>query len=207
MRRIVAVILVVVLVLLVASQLVLPRVAEHSAAGRLTRDGGSAHVSVSAFPAVRLLFGSGDSLKVDARGIELPAGGGGGSFDRLDEFGEVRIRLRDAGAGPLRIRSLRLDRPEGSHAYTATIQARTSPRDVAAFLGTQAGGALGGLLGDLAAGVALPGGAGTRVPLDLRATVVSRDGQREVSAASGAVAGIPAGPLVELVLDALVRRV
>jgi hypothetical protein len=207
MRTIVAVILVVAVVLLVASQLVLPRVAEHNVAGRLTRDGGSAQVSVSAFPALRLLFGHGDSLKVDARGIRLPAGGGGGSFDRLDQFGEVRIRLRDTGTGPLSIKSLRLERPEGSHAYTAAIQARTSPRDVAAFLGSQAGGALGGVLGDLAAGVALPGGAGTKVPLDLRATVVSTDGRREVSAASGAVAGFPAGPLVELVLDALVQRI
>ena len=70
---------------------------------------------------------------------------------------------------------------------TWRIEARTSPRDIASFLGTQAGGALGGLLGDLAAGVALPGGAGTKVPLDLRATVVSTHGRREVSAAMPAL--------------------
>jgi hypothetical protein len=202
MRRIVAVIVALALVLLVASQLVLPPLAEHNAAGRLTRDGGSADVSVSAFPALGLLFGHGDSLRVDGQGLQLPTEGKGG-FNSLDKFGEVHITLRHSSAGPVAIRSLRLDRPQGSDQYEARLSGRTSPRDVAAFLGSRAAGSFGALLGELAAGTAFAGGSAVKVPLELRATV-SGEG---VYAARGTVAGVPAGPLIQLVLDALVRRI
>jgi hypothetical protein len=138
--------------------------------------------------------------------MRLPTDAGRGSLDRLDRFGEVHIRLRDVSAGPLTIDSFRLDRPDGAGAYSTHMAARTTPRDVATFLGSQAGGPLGGLLGELAAGTALPGGSDAQVPLNLSARVRSRDGRRQLSAVSGAVAGIPAGPLVGLILDAVVRR-
>src|SRR4051812_3544160 len=163
MRRMVVVIAAVVLVLLVASQFLLPVVAEHRVGGRLTRDGGSAAVSVSAFPALRLLFGHGDSPRVDGRGLTLPAAGGEGGIERLDKFGEVHVLLRDSDAGPGGIQTLRVDRSEGSDHYEARLSGRTSPRDVAAFLGSRAGGSFGALLGELAAGVALPGGSAARV--------------------------------------------
>src|SRR5712691_6060947 len=145
MRRIVVVIVALVLVLLVASQLVLPRLAEHSAAGQLTRGGGSADVSVSAFPALRLLFGHGDSLRVDGRGLVLPTEGKNG-MEGLNRFSEVHILLRDSRAGPVTIRSFRLDRPQNSHQYEARLSGRTSPGEVAAFLGSRAAGPLGALL-------------------------------------------------------------
>lgn len=206
MRRIAAIIVGAVVVLLVASQLALPPLAERAAADRLTRDGGTAHVSLSALPALRLLFGEGDSLRVDGRGIRLPTEGQKGGLGKLDQFGEVRIRLNDVSAGPLSIRRLRLERPAGSSIYSAQISAETTPRELGAFLGSQAGGGFGAVLGDLAAGIALPGGAGAKLPLDLSARVESRNGQHQVSAVSGAVARVPAGPLLELVLDAVVRR-
>ena len=73
----------------------------------------------------------------------------------------------------------------------------TTPRGVARFLG--------GLVGELAAG-ALPGGGRVPVPVDVAATVRSRNGEREVVSSRGTVAGVPAGPLVGVVLDAVVRR-
>ena len=198
MRRIALVIVAVVALLLVASQLALPPLAERAARGRLTKEGGSADVSIAAFPAPRLLFGHGDSLEVEDSGIRLPEKPTTGSFDRLDKFEEVRIHLRDMDAGPLVVRSFNLDRPPGADAYSTRITARTTPRAVAGFLG--------GGLGELATGLTLGRAGSVEFPLDVRATVTSRDGRREVSAVQGAVAGIPAGPLVELVLDAVVRR-
>jgi hypothetical protein len=202
MRRIATVIAAIVVLLVVVSQLALPPLVERSARNRLTRDGGSAEVSVSALPALRLVFGHGDSLNVDGRGIVLPTEQEGDGFGRLDKFGEVHVLLRDSSAGPVTIRSFRLDRSEGSDQYEARLSGRTSPRDVAAFLGSRAGGSFGALLGELAAGAALPGGSATKVPLELHASV-NGDG---VYGAAGTVAGIPAGPLIELVLNALVRR-
>jgi hypothetical protein len=202
MRRMVVVIAAVVLVLLVASQFLLPVVAEHRVGGRLTRDGGSAQVTVSAFPALRLLFGHGDSLRVDGRGLRLPTEGKNG-LDRLDKFGEVHIQLRDSVAGPVAIRSFQLDRPPESDQYEARLSGRTSPRDVAAFLGSRAAGSFGALLGELAAGTALAGGSAVKVPLQLSASV-NNEG---IYAAGGTVGGVPAGPLIQLVLDALVRRI
>jgi hypothetical protein len=202
MRRIAAVILVLLLVLLVASQLALPPLAEHKVAGRLTRDGGSAEVAVSAFPALRLLFGHGDSLRVDGHGLRLPTEGKNG-LDRLDKFGEVHIQVHDSTAGPVAIRTFRLDRPPDSDHYEARLSGRTTPRDVAAFLGSRAAGPFGALLGELAAGTAFPGGSAAKVPLELTANVNGGG----VYAAGGTVGGVPAGPLIQLVLDALVRRI
>jgi hypothetical protein len=202
MRRIATVIAAIVVLLVVASQLALPPLVERAARNRLTRDGGSAELSVSALPALRLLFGHGDSLHVDGRGITLPTEGGEEGLSGLDKFGEVHVSLRDSSAGPVSIRSFRLERPHGADHYEARLSGRTSPRDVAAFLGSRAGGSLGALLGELAAGAALPGGSATKVPLELRASV-NGDG---VHAAAGTVAGIPAGPLIQLVLDAALRR-
>jgi hypothetical protein len=200
MRRIGLVIGGVVVVLLVASQFVIPAVAERVAASRLTKHGGHAEVSISSFPALRLVFGHGDSLRVDGHGIDLPTTGDH-ELDRLDKFGEVHMTLRDSRAGPVAIRSFRLERPEGAKNYSASLSGATTPRDVATFLGSRAGGALGGLFGDLAAGTALGERSSTRVPLRLRANVT--DGG--VYAAGGTVAGVPAGPLLQLVLDAVLR--
>jgi hypothetical protein len=194
-----------IVLLLVASQLALPPIAEHKVESRLERDGGSAHAEVRAFPALRLLFGDGDSLDVRGRGVSLEVRGSGADLGRLDGFDEVNVRVTEAAAGPLDVRSLSLSRAEGQDRYELKSGAETSPRELAGFLGSQAGGALGGLFGDLAAGT-LPGGGDTRVPLRLTAHVESRNGQPAVTGAQGSVAGIPAGPLAELVVGALLTR-
>jgi hypothetical protein len=193
MRRIATVIVAVVVLLAVASQLALPPLAERSARNRLTRDGGSAHVSISAFPALRLLFGHGDSLHVEGRGLRLPTEGKG-DLRKLDKFGEVRIHLRDVTAGPLTLSNIRLDRSHGAKAYSARLSGWTTSGELGAFLGSRAGGAFGGVIGGLVGG-------STPLPLQLRASVTSTG----VEAASGTVAGVPAGPVIQLVLDAVLR--
>jgi hypothetical protein len=193
MRRIATVIVAVVVLLAIVSQLVLPPLAERSVRGRLTRDGGNADVSVSAFPALRLLFGHGDSLRIEGEGLRLPTEGKG-DLHKLDKFAEVHIHLRDVTAGPLALRSMQLDRADGAEAYTARLSGRTSSGELGAFLGSRAGGAFGGVIGGLAGGNA-------PLPLELRASVTSTG----VEAASGTVAGVPAGPVIQLVLDAVLR--
>lgn len=189
-------------VLLVVAQLALPAVAERRAEDRLTRDGGTADVSVGAFPAVRLLFGDGDSLEATGRGLRLEPGTTRDVLGRLDGFGEVDVRLEDVRAGPLDARSFVLTRRKGQRDYDSDITGTASPREVARLLGTQTGGALGGLLGDLAGG-ALGGDA--PLPVQVRCRVQSRNGEPNVYDVQGTVAGVPAGPLAEVVVRAVVR--
>lgn len=191
--------------LLAACQLALPGLAESKVRDRIERNGGTARVSISAFPAPRLLFGDGDSLKVSGSGLEVDVNRRERVLQRLDGFDSVDVRLTRLDADPLVVRSFVLQRADGEHGYRVRMDAETSPRDVAGFLGSQAGGLVGGLLGDLAAG-GLPGGGGERVPLRIRADVESRDGDVQVTSASGSVAGVPAGPLAEVVVEGVARR-
>lgn len=57
--------------LAVASQIALPRLAERGVEDRLTEGGGVATVSVSAWPAVRLLFDDGARFEVRGSGLDL----------------------------------------------------------------------------------------------------------------------------------------
>ena len=185
-----------VLVLLGASQLLLPPFLEGRVSDRLEKGGGSADVSLKAVPAGRLLFHHGDELDVNGRGLQLELGGRQEKLSDLDGFDEVHVVLTDSDAGPVRVSRFALTRSERDRDYAVRMAGTTSPREMARFLA--------GTLGDLATGL-LPGGGEGRVPVDMEATVRSHGGEREVTSATGSVAGIPAGPLVQLVLDAVVR--
>src|SRR5215211_4847164 len=69
MPRVVVLLIGLAALLLVASQFALPALAERRAEDRLEEGGGSASADVRAFPALRLLFGDGDSLDVRGRGL------------------------------------------------------------------------------------------------------------------------------------------
>jgi hypothetical protein len=204
MRRIAVVIFGVVVLLLVVAQLALPGIAEHRAEGRLERHGGTAHVSLSALPAVRLLFGDGDSLEVKGSGLELSPEERGNALDHLDGFGKVSVKLDHLTTGPFDVSAFTLARGEGEHDYRSRMSATTTATDVGRFLGSAAGGPFGALLGGLAGG-SLPGGS-TRVPVRVDALLTSRNGDVQVKRATGTVAGIPAGPLIEVVAATVARR-
>jgi hypothetical protein len=204
MRRIAIVICGLLAVVIVASQLVLPGVAERRAEDRLERNGGTAHVSLSALPAARLLFGDGDSLTVRGSGLDLTPEQRRDALQRIDGFDRVSVKLDHLVAGPLDVSSFTLTRGEGDRDYRTHLSGTTSAADIGRFLGSEAGGPFGGLLGGLAGG-SLPGGA-AEVPLDLSAAIASRNGDVEVVRARGSVAGIPADPLAELVVAAVARR-
>jgi len=195
----------VVAVLLVASQFALPPLAERKAEDRLEEGGGGARVDLSAFPALRLLFDDGDSLEARGEGLSLDMTRRQQVLQRLDGFDEVDIELVDFRVGPFDLDGFVMTRGEGETGYRTAFSGEASPREVAAFVGRQAGGALGGLLGGLAAGT-LPGGGDTPLPVKLRANVESRDGRVHVTSTSGSVAGIPAGPFAQLVIELVVRR-
>src|SRR5881227_1131226 len=104
MRRFAIVTVALVAALLVIGQLALPPYLEHRVEQRLTKQGGHATVQLSAFPAYRLLFKEGASLRVDARGITVPAAPPANPVLKdTDGFGTVDIHVADARAGPLKI--------------------------------------------------------------------------------------------------------
>ena len=192
------------LILLVALQLILPSVIEGKVEKRLERGGGDAKVSVSALPAVTLLRGSGRSIDITGSGLAYDLGKRDEKpLERLDGFGRVEVDLRNLDAGSVRLDSFVLTRAEKDEDYTLSMRGTSTPRELAGELGTAAGGALGGLIGGLASGVL---GGGGPVPLRLEATVASRDGRPEVGAANATVAGLPAGPLTEIVLRSVLDR-
>jgi len=206
MRRFAAGSAVTLLVLGVLAQLALPRYLAGRAEDRLEEGGGSASVFLGAFPAATLVAGRGGAIEIEGSGLsfdledrrERP-------FDRLDGFARVRVALEDVEAGPITLTRFALDRDDRKDPYLLSAVATASPRELAAELGGAAGGALGGLLGSLATGL-LPGGGTTPVPLELTATLESADGRTRVVQAQGSVAGLPAGPLTEVVVGAILDR-
>ncbi len=194
------------IVLLVATQVILPRIISGEVEKRLTQDGGTAEVTITAVPAVTLATGRGQSIEISGDDLvydlderkERP-------FERLDGFGDVDVDLRDLDAGTVRLSSFVLTRQGRDEPYTLSMRGTSTPRELAAELGTATGGTLGGLLGGLASGVLPDGGMGT-VPLQLDATVGSDDGRPQIDTARATVAGVPAGRLTEVVLRSVLDR-
>jgi hypothetical protein len=204
-RKVLLGVLATLVVLLVATQLILPSVIEGQVEKRLNRDGGKAKVSISAVPALTLLGGSGRSIEITGSDLRYDLGKREEKpFERLDGFGRVKVDLRNLDAGPVRLDSFVLTRPDKDQPYTLSMRGTSTPAELAGELGTATGGSLGGLIGGLASGVL--GGNATSVPLRLEATVTSRDGRPEVGSANATVAGLPAGPLTEIVLRSVLDR-
>jgi hypothetical protein len=206
MRSFAAGIAVAVVLLLVAGHVALPPYLSGRVVDRLTEDGGTADVSLSAIPSYALLAGRGTRFEASGSGLEFDLDAQRERpFDRLDGFDEVSIDIRDSRSGPMRIEEMTLARDGDGEPYELELRASARPRDVAADLGSRAGGALGGLAGDLA-GRALPGEGFAAVPVDVQAVITSQDGRVSVADADGSVAGLPSGPLTEVVLAAVLER-
>jgi hypothetical protein len=191
-------------VLLLAIQLAVPPLAANRIEGRLTEDGGSADVSIGALPAVDLLLrGRGDRIEVDGEGIPVPLEGDADALDRLDDFGEVDIRLRDLRAGPVDTQLFTLERHGRDRPYSARIEATVVPSELARFAGSQFG-PLGELLGGLAGG-SIPLG-DQAIPVMFDALVESDGGRVRVLESGGSLAGLPLGPLAQVIVSAVAGR-
>jgi hypothetical protein len=187
------------LALVLASQLLLPGIAESEVEDRLTEEGGEADVAVSAFPAARLLFDDGDRFQVRAAGLDLDLDRRVEIFDRLDGFADVDVVVEDFDAGPFALSSFALTR-DGSAPYRLLSQGEVVPAELVDFgadqLGLPGGGFLGGIAGQALGDAAVP------VELDMELT--SDEGRVEVTSGGGTIAGLPTGPLAELITAAIV---
>jgi hypothetical protein len=207
--RVILAIVAAALIALVVSQLLLPGYLEGKIEKRLESHGGSAEVTLEALPAVRLLFHDGDKLKV--RGQDLGfvvdlAEIDSRFLDDFDGFDEVDVRLERLRADPFRIRSFELTRGlalNTGSAYRLSMSGSTSSQDLVAFGTARLPGFLAPLIGGTAGALAPRG----RIPVEIDAVVTSDDGRATVTAARGTVAGLPVGPLVELVAAAILSRV
>jgi len=191
--------LLVLAVLAVASQFLVPPLVEHDLAGHLTEGGGDADVSLSAFPAVRLLFGHGDRIDVRGRSSEEAA-----TLNRLDNFDHVDISLHNSRIGPLTLRNLALRR-DGSFPYRVRGTGHTSIAALA-DAGAQRLGLLQGLALRLGTRTTLGGAARRPIPLHLDMSLTDQGDRLVVLSGSGSVAGVKTGPLAELVTSAVAVR-
>ncbi len=189
-----------IVVVLLVSQIFLPGIGEDVIKDRLTENGGTADVSLSATPAARLLWGSGDKIAVDATGLDLEVTTSDDPvvFDDLDRFDDVEIVIGDSSMGPVQMTSFVLTR-NGDEPYSLEATGDTSVSDLAEF-GAEAfelpgGDLLGGILG-VATG-------GTEVDVDLDMKIESDDGRVHVIEGGGEIAGIPTGPLAAFITSAV----
>ena len=207
MRRNAIVSVVVVIVLLaLGSQLAVPAYVSSQVEDRLTANGGSAHVEVHAFPAVRLIRGGGDSIDIRGQNLrfDFPAKDPD-VFDRLDRFGDVDARLTGVTTGPFRIDSFTLRRADGEGTYHMVVRAHSTTSQIGQYAAGQIGGPLGGFLDRFAGSDVVPFG-DDPIPVSIDARVRSDGGRPHSVAASGDVAGLPAGPLAERLANAVAGR-
>jgi hypothetical protein len=209
MGKVLAIVAIVVVVVGGITQLVIPGFVERKAESNLEADGegGNADVSVSAFPAVRLLWGSGDKFEAHGRGLAI-------DFDkrtddplgRLDGFDEVDIDFKDLTTGPVDVNTFSLVKKESDTSFYLRMDAETTPL----ALGQAVGGQLGGTLGRLIAGAAtstLPDGGTTDLPITMEGQVSRADGGKvDVDGVRASVAGVPAGPFAEAMVQSVLER-
>lgn len=187
---------------LVASQFLIPDLAEREVEERLTERGGEAQVTLGAVPAARLLFDDGERFEVTARELELDLGDELRVFDRLDGFGTVAISIDDFTAGPFDLEHLALNRDSGSP-YRLVSSGHTSASALVEY-GTGALNLPGGPFAGVAADTLFGDRAG--IPIELDMTLASKDGRIEVIDGDTSVAGLPAGPFGELIAAAIVAQ-
>jgi hypothetical protein len=198
-RRLLIVALVL-LALLGISQLVIPLVVEQRIEDRLTNAGGSADVSVSAFPAARLLFGDGSRIAVTGNGLDLTAEQTNHDvFSRLDGFDQVSVNITHFRTGPFTLASFHLTRDGSEAPYHLATRGTTTPGDLASFGTSQLGLPGGPLAGYLSTQVL----GDKPIPINLDMDLQSDGGRIVVVSGGGTVAGLPTGPLAEIITAAV----
>ena len=188
--------------LLVASQILVPSLGERKVEERLTEGGGSADVTLGAFPAARLLFSDGERFEVTASDLELGLDPSERVFDA--STGSRSSTSRSPTRAPARseLERFELNR-DGDGPYSLVATGTTSPSSLVDY-GIESeipGGGLADLALDLF-GIETD----VDVPIDLEMQLTSDDGRVLVTSGDGTVGGLPAGPLAELLTAAIVVR-
>jgi hypothetical protein len=114
----------------VASQLVLPGIAAQRLRSSLANHGHVESVHVSAFPALRLLFGSADSVSIHMSDLQADLGESGNLIAEAGETGRLDVHIDTVTIGPLTVHDVNL-RKRGE---TLTATAIAAPADLRAAL-------------------------------------------------------------------------
>lgn len=186
------------LLLCVLAQFVLPGLGAGKVEDRLTANGGEADVTLTALPAVRLLWGDGDRLAVAASGLDLELAREGEGFSRVDPFADVDIRISGSRAGPIEIEELVLIR-SGDDPYALTMRGTSSAAELAGASGVPGSGIMGSLLGTTELG-------DRPLAIDFDMKVASDEGGVSIVSGGGEIGGIPTGPLAEVVVTAIAAQ-
>jgi hypothetical protein len=201
MRRLAIRLATLLLALLIVSQFALPPYLEHRVAGRLTDHGGTAKVQMDAIPALTLLFGHGKTLNIRAKNLNVDLTKGQNDvYKKLDDFGHVTVSVSASRAGPFTINSFWIRR-RADHDYDVIVSGDGAAGDVARYAGDQLAGGFGQALAGLAA--AALGDPGRPIPFDARMGIDTSTGTPRAHDVAGAVDGFPAGPLAQIVANAL----
>lgn len=129
-RRIAAVGVGVIVLLLVLAQLLLPRVAADRISSRLSRYGHVRSVHVSAWPAIELLWGHADSVRVSAGDLVLPLARAAPVLGEARGAHDIDMTAASVRVGPLVLSEARLQK----HGDELTAQAIATEAAVAAAL-------------------------------------------------------------------------
>lgn len=194
----------VVVFLLVASQVLVPSLGERAVEDRLTGGGGAAEVTLGAVPAMRLLFGDGERLEISGRDLDLELDEENAVFDRLDGFSIVEISIADSTAGPFELERFELRR-DGSGPYRLVSSGSTTAAGLA-----ETGLESVELPGESVFDVILDqlfGATDASLPIELDMELTSEDGRLQVVSGGGTVAGLPTGPLAQLITSAIVVQI
>jgi hypothetical protein len=162
--RIAGAVVVAIVLVLGLAQLVLPRIAASTISSRVRRYGAVQSVSVTAWPAVKLLWGDADSVTVTARDLRLNPQQAAGLVWQGRGAGSVEMTAAHVQLGPLRLSRVSL-RKRGdaltaeAFASAADVGAALPPGMSVALLRSEAGSvaitASGGLFGVSASLVAV----------------------------------------------------
>jgi hypothetical protein len=194
----------IVVFLLVASQILVPKLGERAIEKRLTEHGGSAVVTLGSVPAVRLLFGDGERFEVRAREINLDLDQSDPVLEQLDGFSSVDVAIADSKAGPIDLHDFELTR-DGSGPYELTAHGSTTASHLIDYgvegIDLPAAGSLTGMALDL-----LGIDTNFAIPIDFDMQLVSDSGRLRVVSGGGTVGGVPTGSLAELITNAVVIK-
>jgi hypothetical protein len=121
-RRLIALALVgVVLLVLIVAQLVLPGIAAKRIRDQLSRSGTVLSVTVSAFPAIKLLWHRADSVTVRMRNYTAGSGDIGGSLAGAADVGTLDATAQELHSGAITLRDAVLHKRGNEMTASATI--------------------------------------------------------------------------------------
>lgn len=118
------------LLVLAASQLALPELAEDRLRSELSETGEVTSVQVSAFPALKLLFEKADSVRVRMSSASVGVGDLGDRLASTDRAGEVDFEVAELSLGPLAIRDVSLMKDGDALEGSASLMTDSLPLDL-----------------------------------------------------------------------------